>query len=395
VALAAGVITTLVPRGPAGAATEASLRAQAAALTARLGGLAQQEARVDEQYNQAQLALAAAQTRQQQAQAAADRAADQVRARRKVLTAAAVDAYMRGGSGAGAGGVTLLMQASQTTYGIQQSYLQSVADAQQSAIDGLRRAQAQLSAQQARLAQATWSARSDVSRTAALRSQLSATAASEISALSQVKGRLARLVAADQAAAQAAQAAAARARLAALSRAAASSTRPATRDNPLPALSGIGGGGGGTGGPGGGTVGSGGGTGGPGGGGLAAPPVGPAPAQSGAAGVALEWAQRELGKPYVYGGSGPDSFDCSGLTMYVYGKAGVGLPHSAAGQWDDTTRISYADARPGDLVFFYQPVDHVGIYVGNGEMIDAPHTGASVEYDPIWWNVLDGFGRVG
>ena len=379
-ALAAGVSTTLVPRGPAGAATEASLRAQAAALAARLGQLAQQEARVDEQYNQAQLALAAAQTRQQQAQAAADRAAAQVRARRKVLTAAAVDAYMRGGSGAGAGGVTLLMQASQTTYGIQQSYLQSVADTQQSAIDGLRQAQAQLSAQQARLGQATQSARSDVARAAGLRGQLTSTAASEVSALSQVKGQLARLVAADQAAARAAQAAAARARLVALSHAATS--RPVTRDNPLPALGGIGGDGGG------------GGTGGPSGGSGAAP-VGPAPAQSGAAGVALQWAQQELGKPYVYGAAGPDSFDCSGLTMYVFGKAGVGLPHSAAGQWDDTTRISYADARPGDLVFFYQPVDHVGIYVGNGEMIDAPHTGASVEYDPIWWNVLDGFGRVG
>ncbi|HET6809808.1 MAG TPA: NlpC/P60 family protein [Acidimicrobiales bacterium] len=377
-ALAAGVSTTLVPRGPAGAATEASLRAQAAALTARLGQLAQQEARVDEQYNQAQLALAAAQTRQQQAQAAADRAAAQVRARRQVLTAAAVDAYMRGGSGAGAGGVTLLMQASQTTYGIQQSYLQSVADTQQSAIDGLRQAQAQLSDRQTRLAQATRSARSDVARAAGLRSQLSSTAASEVSALSQVKGQLARLVAADQAAAQRAQAAAARARLVALSRVATSSARPVTRDNPLPTLGGVGGGGGGTGGS----------------GGSGAAPIGPAPTQSGAAGVALEWAQRELGKPYVYGASGPDSFDCSGLTMYVYGKAGVGLPHSAAGQWDDTTRISYADARPGDLVFFYQPVDHVGIYVGNGEMIDAPHTGASVEYDPIWWNVLDGFGRV-
>ncbi|HEX5267055.1 MAG TPA: NlpC/P60 family protein [Acidimicrobiales bacterium] len=361
-----------MPRGPAGAATEASLRSQAASLTARLGQLAQQEARVDEQYNQARLALAAAQTHQQQAQAAAARAAAQVTARRRVLTSAAVDAYMRGGSGAGAGGVTLLMQSNQTTYGIQQSYLQSVADTQQSAIDGLRQAQAQLAAQQSRLARATRSARSDVATAAGLRSQLGSTASSEVSALSQVRGQLAQMVAADQAAAQAAQAAAARARLQALSHTTASAGRPVSRDNPLPALGG-----------------------GSRGGGSAVGPIGPAPSQGGAAGVALEWAQRELGKPYVYGGAGPDSFDCSGLIMYIFGQAGVSLPHSAAGQWDDTTRISYAQARPGDLVFFYQPVDHVGIYVGNGEMIDAPHTGADVEYDPIWWNVLDGFGRVG
>jgi peptidoglycan DL-endopeptidase CwlO len=381
VALAAGVSTTLVPRGPAGAATEASLRSRAASLTARLGQLAQQEARVDEQYNQARLALAAAQTRQQQAQAAAARAATQVTVRRRVLTSAAVDAYMRGGSGAGAGGVTLLMQSNQTTYGIQQSYLQSVADTQQSAIDGLRRAQAQLAAQQSKLARATQSARSDVATAAGLRDQLSSTASSEVSALSQVRGQLARMVAADQAATQTAQAAAARARLQALSHTTARAGRPVSRDNPLPAL--------------GGGIGGGGGSGGTRGGGSGVGPIGPAPAQSGAAGVALEWAQRELGKPYVYGGAGPDSFDCSGLIMYIFGQAGVSLPHSAAGQWDDTTRISYAEARPGDLVFFYQPVDHVGIYVGNGEMIDAPHTGADVEYDPIWWNVLDGFGRVG
>ena len=371
-ALAAGISTTLVPRGPAGAATEGSLRAQAAALSSRLGQLAQEEARVDEHYNQAREALAAAVTRQQQAQAAAARAAAQVASRRKILTTAAVDAYMRGGE-VGAGGVTLLMQADQRTYGIQQSYLQSVADTQQSAIDGLRAAQAQLSVQQAALARATQSAHSDVVRAASLRSQLSATASSELSALSQVKGQLAQLVAADQAAAQARAAAAARARIQALNRAV---TRPVSRDNPLPVLGR------------GGTAGLGGG-----GGGVA--PTSPPPPQGGAAGVALEWAQKELGKPYEYGAAGPDSFDCSGLTMYVYAQAGVSLPHSAAGQWDDTTRISYADARPGDLVFFYQPVDHVGIYVGNGEMIDAPHTGASVEYDPIWWNVLDGFGRVG
>jgi peptidoglycan DL-endopeptidase CwlO len=120
----------------------------------------------------------------------------------------------------------------------------------------------------------------------------------------------------------------------------------------------------------------------------------PPPPGAGAS-LAVGWAHRELGKPYVYGAAGPDSFDCSGLTMYVWAKAGAGLPHSAAGQWDDTVRVPMGAIQPGDLVFFYQPVDHVGIYVGGGEMIVAPHTGTDVKYESIYEPGLDGAGRVG
>ena len=89
-------------------------------------------------------------------------------------------------------------------------------------------------------------------------------------------------------------------------------------------------------------------------------------------------AQRYLGVPYVYGGSSPSGFDCSGFTMYCYGQIGIGLPHNAAAQQASVAAVSSPQA--GDLVFFGYPAYHVGLYVGGGSMIHAPHTGAVVSY---------------
>ncbi len=98
---------------------------------------------------------------------------------------------------------------------------------------------------------------------------------------------------------------------------------------------------------------------------------------------AVQWARRELGKPYVWGASGPGAFDCSGLVMYVYGKVGVALDHWTGDQWHDGAHVSQAALRPGDLVFFSSDgteagIHHVGIYAGGGQMIEAPYTGADV-----------------
>ena len=87
------------------------------------------------------------------------------------------------------------------------------------------------------------------------------------------------------------------------------------------------------------------------------------------------------GVPYVYGGATPAGFDCSGFVMYVYAQFGVSLPHSAAGQGALGTRISEADARPGDLVIM---PGHDGIYAGNHNILHAPYEGASVRVQPIW-----------
>jgi hypothetical protein len=99
-----------------------------------------------------------------------------------------------------------------------------------------------------------------------------------------------------------------------------------------------------------------------------------------AAKSAIDYAKEQLGVKYVFGGETPGvEFDCSGLVQYSYGKAGIKLPRTAAQQQQATTRISAAQAKPGDLVFFGYPAHHVGIYLGNGEFLEAPHTGTVVK----------------
>jgi cell wall-associated NlpC family hydrolase len=106
-------------------------------------------------------------------------------------------------------------------------------------------------------------------------------------------------------------------------------------------------------------------------------------AASGRAAVAIRYAYAQLGKPYQWGGAGPDSFDCSGLTMRSWGAAGVALPHSAAGQQAMLPRVSVSDLEPGDLVFYGDPAYHTAIYIGGGNIIQAPHTGTVVQISSL------------
>jgi cell wall-associated NlpC family hydrolase len=94
--------------------------------------------------------------------------------------------------------------------------------------------------------------------------------------------------------------------------------------------------------------------------------------------AAVYWAMKAIGKPYRYGAGGPNAFDCSGLTSWAYGKAGISLPHSSGAQISQGPRISKSNLEPGDLVFFGSPIHHVGMYVGGGDFIEAPYTGMSV-----------------
>ncbi len=133
-----------------------------------------------------------------------------------------------------------------------------------------------------------------------------------------------------------------------------------------------------------------------GGGGGSDPGVSPGnfPPPSGAAGAAVAAAESKLGSPYVYAAAGPDTFDCSGLVMWAYAQAGIGLPHYSGAQYGQTVHISRDALQPGDLIF-YGPggSDHVGIYVGGGTMIHAPHTGDVVRYASIYGSP-SGYGRV-
>jgi cell wall-associated NlpC family hydrolase len=111
----------------------------------------------------------------------------------------------------------------------------------------------------------------------------------------------------------------------------------------------------------------------------------------------VQAAQGEIGVPYVWGGSSPSGFDCSGLVEWAYAQVGISLPHYSGAQYDETTHIPLGDIAPGDILF-YGPggSDHEAMYIGGGEMVEAPYTGATVTDNPI--RTGDGFvgvGRVG
>ncbi|MFE0249668.1 NlpC/P60 family protein [Streptomyces sp. NPDC059010] len=101
---------------------------------------------------------------------------------------------------------------------------------------------------------------------------------------------------------------------------------------------------------------------------------------------ALAFARSQIGKPYVWGATGPDSYDCSGLTQAAWKAAGVDIPRVTYDQVNAGTTVSLANAKPGDLVFFYDDITHVGLYIGNGMMIHAPKPGAYVREESIYYD---------
>ncbi len=122
----------------------------------------------------------------------------------------------------------------------------------------------------------------------------------------------------------------------------------------------------------------------------------PAPAVSGKAGIAVSAAYSQLGVPYRFATSSPGvSFDCSGLTKWAWGRAGVGMPHQSGAQYGSFPHVSKDEAQPGDLIFYYSPIGHVGIYIGGGQMIHAPQTGDVVKISVVHWNKVVGVARPG
>ncbi|MBS1848740.1 MAG: C40 family peptidase, partial [Actinobacteria bacterium] len=110
--------------------------------------------------------------------------------------------------------------------------------------------------------------------------------------------------------------------------------------------------------------------------------------------VALQFIVAQIGKPYLWGGTGPQAYDCSGLMLRAFQSAGVRtMPRVSQAQQIWATPVAGTDIQPGDLVFFGRPAYHVGVYIGGGLMIDAPYTGAHVRVDHVWSSV-SGYGRV-
>lgn len=120
------------------------------------------------------------------------------------------------------------------------------------------------------------------------------------------------------------------------------------------------------------------------------------PAVSSRSGMAVQAALGQQGVPYRYATSTPGvGFDCSGLTAYAWGQAGVGLPHQSRSQFASTPRVPTDQAQPGDLLFFYSPISHVSIYLGNGMQVHAPSTGKTVTVGAVNWGKVTGVGRPG
>jgi len=105
---------------------------------------------------------------------------------------------------------------------------------------------------------------------------------------------------------------------------------------------------------------------------------------TGAAATAIRYAMAQVGKAYVYGAAGPNAFDCSGLMMMAWAQAGVSLPHSSSAQYGVGRHVSSNELQPGDLVFYYSPISHVAMYIGNGLIVEAANPGAGVRVSGVF-----------
>jgi cell wall-associated NlpC family hydrolase len=121
----------------------------------------------------------------------------------------------------------------------------------------------------------------------------------------------------------------------------------------------------------------------------------PTPSQPARAATAVAAARTVLGVPYQWGGNGPTSFDCSGLTKWSWGKAGVWIPRVAVDQYTALRKVWWKNRLPGDLVAYGNPVHHIALYIGNNKMIAAPHSGTVVQIQTLYWAGYRGMVRPG
>jgi cell wall-associated NlpC family hydrolase len=324
VVVAVGLLSPfLVLAHPAAADQIANKQAQAAKLARQIDQLSLRVSQLSEKYDEARLRVDQVNASLAAAKTAMDATNSQLSSASQRVRDLAVSSYMEGGQITNLG---LLVPKSADELANRAAYVQSVAGTTNEAIDALHQDRALLAQEQSALSAAQASAASALAAAGADQRAAAAADASERATLAGVQGQLAQLVAAAQAQQQAAL---------------------ATRLQAVASRQSLGGGG---------ASGS----------GLGGIVPGSLPPPGAGAGSAVAWARAELGKPYLYGGAGPNAFDCSGLTAWAWGHAGVPLPHSAAAQYDVTTHIPISALQPGDLVFYGSPPHHVGIYVGGG-----------------------------
>jgi cell wall-associated NlpC family hydrolase len=352
VASATMVVVYPLTAGPKPAAGDPAgdLQAQAGALAAEIDAQNAQQDHLSEAYDLARIRADSVSAEVAAARTQVAQNEQRVSAIDDRLRQDAVSSFMDGGAAQS----TDLFRGATYDALLRQQYLDVLAGDEHQIVGRLRQARQSLQARQSALEQDQQHAQDALASVTSAGRAAAAQTASEEATLSRVKGQLVALVAQAQQQRQAAQALAA-----------SSTSRVSPSHGAAPA----------------------------------APATGPAPPPNGGASSAVYWAEQEVGKPYQYGGAGPDSFDCSGLTMWAWGHAGVSLPHSSNLQYDNTSRISQSDLQPGDLIFEnwggQSPAPgHVGIYVGNGQMVVADHTGTNVAYQPAIRSGYYGAGRV-
>jgi cell wall-associated NlpC family hydrolase len=343
-------IATLVFVAPANGTTPkeqlAAKKAEAARLDAQIQSNYDRQDQLNEQLVQAQNAVADAQKKIGAAEAGISQAESDASSLRSKLGLRAATLYM----GAGNNDPFAIDATDVRELGSRAKYTEAAAAQDSNIIDKLRVTEEQLNIQRSDLKKQKSVAEAQQAQLERSQQDLDASTKSQAKLLGSIKGQMSSLVHQIAVDNQRAAEAAARARVAAQQAA----IRSANTNN--------GGGGGG-------------------GQGITVDPS-TIPAPSGGAQAAVAYAYAQLGKPYRYAGVGPESYDCSGLTMMAWARGGVGMAHGSQSQYLSFPKIPISQLQPGDLVFFGSsgPTNHhVGIVVGGGMMIDAPHTGAFVE----------------
>jgi peptidoglycan DL-endopeptidase CwlO len=344
IALAISTVGSLLGPVSAPAAPIDDKRAEAAQLEQQITENGRHLGALNEQINGAQIAL-------DEANAAITLADEQVAAAtaktkdlRNQLAQRAANVYMQSGL---SGGIADLDAKSATDLNSRQKYTSLAAQREKLLVTQLARAKEDLAARKADAEDARAAADTKKQQIESAKAELSDGDAKQRALLGQVKGEIATLVAQAEAERRAREAAAAAERMAAAqaqAQAAAATTASSSSaaNTTLPKN---------------------------------------VPPPSGKASIAISYAQAQLGKPYCYAGAGPDCFDCSGLTMMAWGAAGVSMPHGSTEQYNMFPHVPLSQAQPGDLIAWD---GHVGLYLGGGMMIHAPHTGTVVQVAPVY-----------